>query len=130
MKFKKKGLTNFRQTQPPIDKVIISSEQYEAPEVTTFICNYCNRDLIKLSDSSGNNATYYCSNCSVPYEPENESIRHKQKLSVPDRNIEPAVATTPGIPDISIHHEPELKGAFKVLQQKGLKIRDYKEDVG
>jgi hypothetical protein len=31
--------------------------------------------------------------------------------------------TTPGIPDISIGHEPKLKGAFKA--QKGLKIKDY-----
>ena len=33
-------------------------------------------------------------------------------------------------PVISIRHEPELKGAFKALQQKGIKITDYNEDVG
>jgi hypothetical protein len=113
---------------PKQDKTIIG-EEYDVPEITTFICNYCNRDLIKLSDSSGNNVSWYCNHCSIPFEPENESIRHKQKLEVPDRNVEPAIATTPGIPDIRIHHEPEPKGAFKALQQKGLKITDYKEDV-
>jgi hypothetical protein len=122
---------NFRSFLPPKkDKVIIAGEQYEAPEVTTFICNYCNRDLIKLSDSSGNNVSWYCNNCSIPYEPENESIRHKQKLEVPDRNIEPAIATTPGIRDIRIHHEPEIKGGLKALQQRGLKITRYEEKVG
>jgi hypothetical protein len=120
----------FNKVKPKEDKVIIAGEAYEAPEITTFICNYCNRDLIKISDSSGNNVSWYCNNCSIPFEPENESIRHKQKLEVPDRNIEPAVATTPGIPDISIRREPEPKGAFKALQQRGLKITDYKEDVG
>jgi hypothetical protein len=40
-----------------------------------------------------------------------------------NRDIESAVAATPGIPDISIHHEPESKGAFKALRQKGLKIK-------
>jgi hypothetical protein len=34
-------------------------------------------------------------------------------------------ATTPGIPDISIHHTPEPKGTFKVLQQKGIRITEY-----
>jgi hypothetical protein len=34
-------------------------------------------------------------------------------------------ATTPGIPDISIHHTPEPKGTFKVTQQKGIRIKDY-----
>jgi hypothetical protein len=27
--------------------------------------------------------------------------------------------------EVEIHHEPEIKGAFKALQQKGLKITDY-----
>jgi hypothetical protein len=60
---------------------------------------------------------------------ENENVRRESKLSVPDRNIEPAISTTPGIPDISIRHEPEIKGGLKALQQKGLKITDYKENI-
>ena len=32
----------------------------------------------------------------ILYDPENENVRRESKLSVPDRNIEPAVATTPG----------------------------------
>jgi hypothetical protein len=131
VKFKKKGGSrSFGAPTTNKDKVIIAAEAYEAPEITAFICNYCNRDLIKLSDGNGNNVSWYCNNCSIPFEPENESIRHKQKLEVPDRNVEPAIATTPGIRDIRIHHEPEPKGAFKALQLKGLKITDYKEDVG
>jgi hypothetical protein len=47
-----------KKVKPKEDKVVIAGEQYEAPEVTTFICNYCSRDLIKLSDSSGNNVSY------------------------------------------------------------------------
>jgi hypothetical protein len=120
MKFKKKPtVKDFTLGKPNKEKVIITGEAYEAPEITTFICNYCNRDLIKLSDSSGNNVSWYCNHCSVPFEPENESIRHKQKLEVPDRNIEPAIATTPGIPDISIRHEPELKDGALALSKKG-----------
>jgi hypothetical protein len=131
MKLPKNGKSNKKDPYRQMagrDKVIISSEQYEAPEITTFICNYCNRDLIKLSESSGNNVSWYCNNCSIPFEPENESIRHKQKLEVPDRNIEPAIATTPGIPDISIRHEPELKDGALALSKKGtIRFTQYKD---
>jgi hypothetical protein len=57
-------------------------------------------------------------------------LLYLSKLSVPDRNIEPAVATTPGIPDISLHKEPELSGGFAELAKKGtIKIKDYKENI-
>ena len=127
MKFKKRPSSNIRGRSANKDKVVIAGEAYEAPEVTTFICNYCNRDLIKLSDGNGNNVSWYCNNCSIPFEPENQSIRHKQRLEVPDRNVEPAIATTPGIPDISIKKEPDLSPTFKALQKKGLKITRYEE---
>jgi hypothetical protein len=31
--------------------------------------------------------------------------------------------------NVEIHHEPDPKGAFKALQQKGIKITNYKEDI-
>ena len=57
------------------------------------------------------------------------NLRTLEELSVPDRNIEPAVATTPGIPDISLHKEPELSGGFAELAKKVIKIKDYKENI-
>jgi hypothetical protein len=111
------------------DKIIISSEYYENVRPSSYICSICNRTLSRLSDAGGNNQTYYCRFCNVEFDPESENVRRESKLSVPDRNIEPAVATTPGIPDISIRKEPEIKGGLKALQQKGLKITDYKEDI-
>jgi hypothetical protein len=39
-------------------------------------------------------------------------VSHKQKLSIPYQDSEPAVATTPGIPDISIRHTPPLRGTY------------------
>ena len=53
----------------------------------------------------------------------------RSKLSVPDRNEETLVSNIPGIPDISIHHEPEIKGGLLELKRKGLKITEYKEDI-
>lgn len=76
-----------------------------------------------------NNVSLWCRNCSVEFNPEEENVRRESKLSVPDRNIEPAVSTTPGIPDVSIHKEVELKGGFAELAKKGMKIKDYKENI-
>jgi hypothetical protein len=74
--------------------------------------------LIRLTDAGMNNTSFWCRNCSVAFNPEEENVRRETKLSVPDRNIEPAVATTPGIPDISLHKEPELSGGFAELAKK------------
>jgi transposase-like protein len=81
--------------KPNDDKVIISSEYFE-DDRPSYICSICNSTLIRLTDSSLQNAAYWCRHCSVEFDPESESVRRESKLSVPDRNIEPAVATTPG----------------------------------
>jgi hypothetical protein len=128
MKFNNKSLVQNSNSLNNKDKVIISSEYYE-DDRPSYICSICNRTLNRLSDAGGNNQTYYCRFCNVEFDPESENVRRESKLSVFDRNIEPAVATTPGIPDISIRKEPEIKGGLKALQQKGLKITNYKEDI-
>jgi hypothetical protein len=62
-------------------------------------------------------------------QPDNENVRRESKLSVPDRNQDTLVSTTPGQDylnkSVEIHHTPEPKGTFKVLQQKGIRIKDY-----
>jgi hypothetical protein len=47
-------------------------------------------------------------------------------LSPRREEVEPAVTSIGVTPVVSIRHE----GAFKALQQKGIKITDYKENVG
>jgi hypothetical protein len=89
------------------------------------------RVLIRLTDSSLQNTAFWCRTCSVEFYPENENIRRESKLSVPDRNIEPAVATTPRIPDVSIRKELELSGGFAQLAEKGTtKFTSYEERKG
>jgi hypothetical protein len=60
-----------------------------------------------------------------------ENIRRESKISVPDRNIEHAIATTPGIgaDSVAIRHQPEIKGSLKALRDKGLKITHYEEHI-
>jgi hypothetical protein len=112
------------------DKVTISSEYYENVR-PSFICSICNQTLVRLTDAGGNNNTYWCRNCSVEFDPESENIRRESRIIVPDRNIEPAVATTPGIDadSVAIKHEPEIKGGLKALRDKGLKITHNEEHV-
>src|SRR5215208_2318475 len=121
MKFKK-GVSCGTPTNK--DKVIISSEYYENDR-PSYICSFCNQTLSRLTDAGQNNSTFWCRHCSIEWDPEAENLRKESKLTVPDRNIEPAVSTTPGIPDISIRHEPPLRGGFAELQKKGIKIKDY-----
>src|ERR687897_2136511 len=119
MKFKKSGNhMTARTAKPKDDKVVISSEFYEN-ERPSYICSMCNQSLIRLTDAGQNNQTYWCRHCSIEFNPESENLRKESKLIVPDRNIEPAVSTTPGIPDISIRHTPPIRGAFAELQKKG-----------
>jgi hypothetical protein len=47
-------------------------------------------------------------------------------LSIPYQDNEPCVSTTPGIPDVSIHKRPELRGGFAALAKKGtIRFTDY-----
>jgi hypothetical protein len=53
-------------------------------------------------------------------------ISHKQKLSIPYQDNEPAVASIGIMPDVSIRHEPELRGGFAQLARKGtIRFTDY-----
>lgn len=75
------------------------------------------------------NTAFWCRSCSVEFNPEEENVRRESKLSVPDRNIEPAAASIDVKPDVSIHKEVELKDGFAELAKKGIRIKDYREDI-
>ena len=124
---KRRGATKSRinYAKPNDDKVVISSEYYQNDK-PSYLCSLCNCTLSKLQDAGQNNTMYFCTRCSVEWDPESENLRKESKITVPDRNIEPAVSTTPGIPDISIRHEPELRGGFAQLAKKGtIRFTDY-----
>src|SRR5215204_28370 len=106
------------------DKVVISSEYY-TNDRPSYICSFCNQTLSSLTDSGGQNTAYWCRHCSVEFNPEDENLRKESKLTVPDRNIEPAVTSISNTPDISIRHTPPIRGGFAELQKKGLRIKDY-----
>jgi hypothetical protein len=106
------------------DKVVISSEYY-LNDRPSYLCSFCNCTLSKLQDAGGNNTMYFCTRCSVEFDPTEENLRKESKITMPER-VEPCVSTTPGIPDISIRHTAPIRGGLAELKRKGLKIKDYK----
>jgi hypothetical protein len=76
-----------------------------------------------------------CALLYIEFDPAEENLRKESKISVPDRNVEPAVATTPGQDYINkkveIRHEPELKDGAAQLAKKGtIKFTSYEERKG
>lgn len=106
------------------DKVVISSEYYKNDR-PSYLCSFCNCTLSKLQDAGQNNIMYFCTRCSIEFDPESENLRKESKITVPDRNVEPAITSIDATPDVSIRYEPELKGAFKSLKEKGLRFTSY-----
>jgi DNA-directed RNA polymerase subunit RPC12/RpoP len=125
LKFKKKPSGKYFPVGKQNDKVVISSEYYQNDR-PSYLCSICNCTLSKLQDAGQNNTMYFCTRCSVEFDPQEENLRKESKITVPERN-EPAVASIGFTPDVSIRHEPELKGAFKVLKDKGLRFTHYEE---
>jgi hypothetical protein len=63
--------------------------------------------------------SWFCRNCSIEFNSDDEKVSHKQKLSIPYQDSEPAVASIGAVPDVNIHREPTLKGGFAALAKKG-----------
>jgi hypothetical protein len=95
----------------------------ERPE---YYCTYCNFLLtVKVSQDE-----YWCNRCSVSHFPNQDQLKKKSKLITPQRNIEPCISSIPsGYEGVSIKKKTEPQGTFKLLQDRGLKIKDYWEEV-
>jgi hypothetical protein len=104
----------------------VIGDEHMGPAKIEFICSDCHRTLVKLSDG-GANQDLFCTNCSIAYSMDDDSVRHKQRLSVPEE-IEPDIASVGTVPDVSIRHEPELRGGFAALAKKGtIRFTSYQE---
>jgi hypothetical protein len=129
------GIINkMKQTKPNKYKDIVTiGDEWTREERPSYICNFCSRNLVKLTDRSGKNESYYCNLCGIGFQPNNENVRRESKLSVPDRNQETLVSTTPGQDylnaSVQIHKEPEIKGGLKVLKDRGTRITSYSEHI-
>ena len=98
---------------------VVIGYEHTTPEKTEYICSWCNQSLVRLSDRNNQSEIWFCRNCSIEFNSDDEQVSHKQKLSIPYQDSEPAVASIGVTPDVSIRHEPELKGGFAALAEKG-----------
>jgi hypothetical protein len=90
------------------------------------------QDMIKticddISHTGQNNTSFWCRSCSVEFDPESENLRRESKITVPDRNIQPAVTSiqTNMADEVEIRHTVPKRGGFAELEKKGLKIKNY-----
>lgn len=81
-----------------------------------------------LKAHDGQQITYFQGLAGPPLDTNRES-----KLTVPGRNEESLVATTPGQDylnkKVEINHTPEIKGGLKALIECGIKITHYEEHI-
>ena len=104
---------------------VVLGDEHTIPEKTEYICSWCNQSLVRLSDRNNQSESWFCRNCSIVFDSEDEKIRHKQRLSIPYQEDEPAVVSIGFTPDVGIHHTPPIRGGFAELQKKGIRIKDY-----
>jgi hypothetical protein len=126
--------SNNKITPHRIDKFdgILIGDEHTGPDKVEYVCSWCNRSLVRLTDKNNQSESWFCRNCSIEFNSDDEQVSHKQKLSIPyQEDSEPAVASIGTIPDVSIHHEPTLKGGFAQLAKKGtIRFTHYEERVG
>ena len=107
---------------------VVIGEEHREQEITELVCSWCNHSLVRLTDRNHQSESWFCRNCSIEFNSDDEQVSHKQKLSIPYEDSEPAVASIGSVPDVSIHHEPELKGGFAALAKKGtIRFTSYQE---
>lgn len=108
----------------------ISVRDYtNADELKTYYCSYCQRNLVKLIDSSLQNISYYCQNCSISVNPEEIDVRSDSPLITSDGPIETPAVSYPPEPTLG-KKKVEIKGGLAELQKRGIKITSYTEGKG
>jgi hypothetical protein len=109
--------------------IAISTEKYEGAEKPELICPSCQ---YITKQKYGVDYEYMCNHCGHIFDPAQEEMRTKSKLSVRgSRDKESRVAYAKDPNEVYMNkNEVEVKGGLKALKDKGLKITHYKEGVG
>src|SRR5687768_3807287 len=119
---------NNRRYKPREDTPIVAS--YNTNEHNEYVCSYCNRTMIKIQDRNSANISYFCSACNIQTNAEEtDNLRTRSRLQMPEGvNTTPYVSTK--FPDYSVGKSPPpVRGTFAELQRRGIKIKNYKDEV-
>jgi DNA-directed RNA polymerase subunit RPC12/RpoP len=103
-------------------------DEHKGSERDEYVCSWCNRSLVRLSDKNSQSESWFCRNCSIEFNSDDEQVSHKQRLTIPAQDVEPAITSVGTTPDVSIRHELELKGGAAELAKKGtIRFTSYQE---
>jgi hypothetical protein len=72
---------------------ILIGDEYAKHEKIEYVCSWCNRSLVRLSDKSNQSEGWFCRNCSIEFNHDDEQVSHRQKLSIPSQRTEPCVTS-------------------------------------
>lgn len=63
----------------------------------------------------------------MSFDPEYDNLRKESKLTIPDRNIEPAATSiqTNIADEVEIRHTPPIRGGTAELQKKGIRVTSH-----
>jgi predicted RNA-binding Zn-ribbon protein involved in translation (DUF1610 family) len=105
-------------------KNVVVGSGTDDDNVKEYVCNSC-RFIIHTRATEGKITCLHCGDIIII-----EGTRKRSKLETPHKNIEPAITSVPfpNYKDVAIKHEPTPQGAFKMLQDKGLRIKNYREE--
>ena len=84
----------------------------------------------RLTDRSGLSPSWYCSFCnSETHSEETDNLRTRSRLQMPEGvNTVPYSSTK--FPEVTVGKTPPpVRGSFKTLQDRGMRIRNYKDSV-
>jgi hypothetical protein len=111
---------------------VIDEDEYSDSDRIEYLCNNCHTNtLVTIADKTGNN-DLFCKRCGVTYNKEDDTVRHKSRLSVP-LETDPALSTTPtiGADAVAIRHEKELLWGASELSKRGtIKFTHMEEGKG
>ena len=110
------------------NKKILIGDELSSSERVEYICSQCHcGPLVTITDKTGN-TDRFCRQCSAVYSMEDDTVRHRHRLTVPEET-EPAVTSIQYdfTKDVEVRHPKKLRGGIAELHKRGLKIT-YFED--
>jgi hypothetical protein len=119
-----------RRGREPADTPISVSNEWTQDPRREYVCSYCNRTMIKLQDRNSANISYFCNVCNIQTNAEaTDNLRTRSRLQMPEGvNTNPYASTK--FPEYTVNKQPqEIRGTFKTLQNRGMKIKNYKDEV-
>jgi hypothetical protein len=119
-----------RNRRVPADTPIVAGTEWTQDPRREYVCSYCNRVMVKLQDRNSANISYFCNNCNIQTNADaTDNLRTRSRLQMPEGvNTTPYASTKFHEPTVG-RTPPPIRGTFAELQRRGMKIKNYKDEV-